>query len=95
LYELHDDELYCPSFPTDTAPGSTHNLDKRIWQKNFWKPALGGNPGTLASCPNLSTENKGDSLFLKPNDIATAGPTTIRVLTDKFLVSNPNLLAGA
>jgi hypothetical protein len=91
-FAVHNDELYCPSAPTDVAPGSTHNLDASIWGYDWWKPDPRGLAGTGASLINLSTENRGDTLYLVPNDVAAS--KTIRVLTSKFL-SNIGLTAGA
>ena len=89
----HDDELYQVAYSDFTAPGVTNNLNANIWSKNFWHNTPDGDGNNLNSVPNLYTENRGDLLELEiDNWIAS---TRVRLLTHKFLVTDPALLAGA
>lgn len=90
---IHRQERYALGEATDVAPGATHNLDDDFLLQDFWKPEPFGEVSTLNTVPNVSTENRGDTLFLAPNDVTAS--KTIRHLTSKFLVNNPNALTGA
>ena len=89
----HDDELWRRSYPSDTAPGTTHNLSAFIWSKNFWQPYPQAEGDNLNSVPNLYTENAGDLVQVQLDKMIAS--VRIKFLTHKFMTNVPDLLTGA
>lgn len=89
----HDQELWKQAYPTDTAPGLTHNTSKWIFTVNFWHNMPEAGADNANSVPTLYTENRGDLIEIVLDKWAAS--TRVQFLTHKFLVTNPRLLTTA
>lgn len=89
----HARERYRVSYPGDVAPGSTHNFSPYIWDVDFWHNTDKDDGFSLASVPNLYTENRGDLLELVADKLAAS--KRIHFLTHKWLINDDRLVIGA